>query len=102
MTERERFDYQENRIRLMVERGCKCEVCGKPLHLSNLQIAHRITKAKSYLKQYGKEVIHHPLNLATVCSLRCNSAVLLSPATHPLEAAELIERIRENLRGYNK
>ena len=99
MTERERFDYQENRIRLMVERGCKCEVCGKPLHLSNLQIAHRVPQYKSYLKQYGKEVIHHPLNLATVCSLACNSAVLLSPATHPIEAKALIGRIQDDLKG---
>ena len=96
MTERERFEYQENRIRLMIERGCTCEVCGKPLHLGNLQIAHRIPKAKRYLKQYGKEVIHHPLNLATVCSLKCNDAVLLDPKTHPIEAAELIRRIRHD------
>ena len=95
MTERERFDYQENRMRLMVERGCKCEVCGKPLHLSNLQIAHRITKAKSYLKQYGKSVIHHPLNLATVCSLKCNDAVLTDPKTRPIEANEILRRIHE-------
>ena len=94
MTERERFEYQENRIRLMIERGCTCEVCGKPLHLGNLQLAHRIPKAKRYLKLYGKEVIHHPLNLATVCSLKCNDAVLLDPKTHPIEAAELIRRIK--------
>ena len=102
MTERERLDYQENRIRLMVERGCKCEVCGKQLHLGNLQLAHRIPKSKGYLKQYGKEVIHHPLNLATVCSLKCNSRVLLDPKTHPIEATELIERIKEDLDGQTK
>jgi hypothetical protein len=102
MTERERFDYQENRIRMMVERGCKCEVCGKQLHLGNLQLAHRIPKTKGYLKQYGKEVIHHPLNLATVCSLECNSRVLLDPKTHPIEAKELIERIKEELHGRNQ
>ena len=97
MTERERFVYQENRLRLMIDRGCKCEVCGNPLHLGNLQLAHRIPKSKSYLKQYGKEVIHHPLNLATVCSLKCNDAVLLDPKTHPIEAQELIEKIKERL-----
>ena len=95
MTERERFVYQENRIRLMVERGCKCEVCGKPLHLGNLQLAHRIPKSKGYLKKYGKEVIHHPLNLATVCSLKCNGAVLLDLTTPPIEARELIRRIED-------
>jgi len=99
MTERERFVYQENRIRLMVERGCKCEVCGKPLHLGNLQLAHICPATKGYLKKYGKEVIHHPLNLATVCSLKCNDAVLLDPKTHPIEAKELIEKIKEELKN---
>jgi 5-methylcytosine-specific restriction endonuclease McrA len=97
MTERERFEYQENRIRLMVERGCTCEVCGKHLDCGNLQLAHRIPKRKIYLKQYGKEVIHHPLNLATVCSLKCNDAVLLDPKTHPIEAQELIRKIKDAL-----
>ena len=67
------------------------------MHLGNLQLAHRIPKAKSYLKKYGKEVIHHKLNLATVCSLKCNDAVLLDPKTHPIEAQELIEKINEVL-----
>ena len=97
MTERERFVYQENRMRLMVERGCKCEVCGKPLHLGNLQLAHICPATKGYLKKYGKDVIHHPLNLATVCSLKCNDAVLLDPKTHPIEAQELIDRIKKAL-----
>ncbi len=101
MTERERFEYQENRIRLMIERGCVCEVCGKPLHLGNLQLAHRIPKAKRYLRRYGKAVIHHPLNLKVVCSLRCNSAVLLDPATRPIETEELIQQIKEDLRVAN-
>ena len=97
MTERERFIYQENRMRLMVERGCTCEVCGNHLDYGNLQLAHRLPKSKGYLKKYGKEVIHHPLNLATVCSLKCNDAVLLDPKTHPIEAQELIEKIKESL-----
>jgi len=99
MTERERFEYQENRIRLMVERGCKCEVCGKHLDITNLQLAHRIPQTKGYLKRYGKEVLHHPMNLATVCSLKCNDAVLLDPKTHPIEARELIEKIKEELKN---
>lgn len=36
MMERERLEYQENRIRLMVECGCKCEVCGEMLHIGNI------------------------------------------------------------------
>jgi 5-methylcytosine-specific restriction endonuclease McrA len=97
VTEKERFKYQEERITLMFKRGCRCEVCGKPLHLGNLQLAHRIPKAKGYLKQYGKEVVHNPLNLATVCSLKCNDAVLLDPKTHPIEAQELVRKIKDAL-----
>jgi hypothetical protein len=77
----------------MIERGCKCEVCGAELHIGNCQLAHRIPSTKYNLKKYGKKVIHSTLNLATVCCLKCNDAVLLSPATHPLEAEELIRRI---------
>ena len=64
------------------------------MHPGNLQLAHKIPATKGYLKRYGKEVIHHPLNLATVCSLKCNDAVLLDPKTHPIEAEELIRRIK--------
>ena len=84
-------------MRLMLDRGCKCEVCGKPLHLGNLQLAHICPATKGYLKKYGKDVINHPLNLATVCSLKCNDDVLLDPKTHPIEAQELMEKIKESL-----
>ena len=84
-------------MRLMIDRGCKCEVCGKPLHLGNLQLAHICPATKDYLKKYGKDVIHHPLNLATVCSLKCNDAVLLDPKTHPIEAQELVRKIKDAL-----
>jgi len=92
----------EMKIYLLAKNGGRCEVCHQPLALSDCQLAHRIPQTKYNLKTYGKTVLHHEYNLAAVCSLGCNSAVLLSPATHPLEAAKLIERIRENLRGYNK
>jgi hypothetical protein len=72
-----------------------CAVCKKPLTLDNAQYAHRIPKHKKYIKKYGKEVINSRFNLALVCSLKCNCAVLLDPATHPVEAAELIKQIKE-------
>lgn len=87
----------EKKIAILSERGWLCEVCGQPLTMSNAQLAHRIPQTKGYLKQYGKDVIHHELNLACVCSLDCNSAVLLDPKTHPIEAQELIYRIKEDV-----
>lgn len=94
MNERERFEANEMKLRLLNARGWICEVCGQPLSPCNAQLAHRIPKTKRNLKSYGKEVIHNPLNLACVCSLRCNSAVLCDPSTRPVEAMELLERIR--------
>lgn len=97
MTQRERFKMQEQRLQLLIERGSRCEVCGNHLTISNLQIAHRIPQSKANLKKYGKKIIHHPLNLATVCSLKCNSAVLCNPATMPITTQKLIKKIEENL-----
>ena len=95
MTDRERFEASEQKLALIERAGGMCEVCGASL--THPQIAHRIPKFKRYLKKWGKEVIHHPFNLAIVCSLRCNSAVLLDPATRPIEAEQLIQRILENI-----
>jgi hypothetical protein len=95
MTDRERLDAWEQKLALIEQAGGVCEVCGASL--THPQIAHRIPKFKRYLKKWGKEVIHHPFNLAIVCSLRCNSAVLLDPATRPIEAEQLIQRILENI-----
>ena len=69
----------------------------RKLMFDECHLAHRIPQSKHNLKTYGKEVIHHELNLACVCSLRCNSRVLRNLATHPVEGKELIERIREEL-----
>lgn len=87
----------EMKIYLLAKQGGRCENCLQPLALSDCQLAHRIPQTKYNLKTYGKNVMHHEYNLAAVCSLRCNSAVLLSPATHPIEAKALIERIKKNI-----
>jgi len=48
----------------------QCAKCGEP---SN-QLAHIIPKRKTRIKKYSKDVIHHPLNLVPVCSLKCNDS----------------------------
>ena len=97
MTGRQKLDAQELKERLIAERGFRCEVCGNAVSYQTAQLAHRTPATRFYLKKYGKAVIHHPLNLAVVCSLKCNSAVLSNPSTHPVEATERLERIREDL-----
>lgn len=93
MTIREQV--METKLRLLNRRGSRCEVCGTPVTLGSCQLAHRIPKTKRNLKTYGKKVIHHDLNLAIVCSLRCNSMVLCNIATNPVEAGRIISQIKE-------
>jgi len=97
MKERDKLEAIEKKQKIIAERGFRCEVCGKPVSYQTASLAHRIPKAKSYLKRYGEDIIHHRMNLAVVCSLRCNSAVLLDPKTHPIESDELIKKIKEEL-----
>ena len=92
-------EIMEKKIYLLAKNGGRCEVCHQPLALSDCQLAHRIPQTKYNLKTYGKTVLHHEYNLAAVCSLGCNSAVLLSPATHPIESKALIGRIQDDLKG---
>lgn len=87
----------ELKLKKLNQNDGKCEVCGKLVSLADCQLAHVVPSTKHNIKTYGKEVIHHPLNLKVVCSLRCNSRVLRNLATHPVEGKELIERIREEL-----
>lgn len=51
-----------------------CAVCGKPLHTVNAQGAHRIANTQANRRKWGALVIDHPLNVAMVCSLKCNDA----------------------------
>jgi len=83
----------DQRLQLFERAGWVCEVCGKPLASGQPQLAHRIPKTVTNLRRYGVAVIDHDLNLATACSLRCNSAAIL----HNHEERELVLRIREAL-----
>lgn len=51
-----------------------CAVCGKPLNTANAQAAHRIANTQANRKKWGSLIIDHPLNVAMVCSLKCNDA----------------------------
>jgi hypothetical protein len=88
MTEKERFRAAELKQDIINERR-KCEVCGKRVGYNTAQLAHRIPQHKKYIKKYGRDFIHSRKNMALVCSLECNAAVLCDPATHPVEASEL-------------
>ena len=107
MTAKQKFEANEHKkYRYFLYPNC--QKCGKKLDFNTFQLAHRIPQGqvKKYAKEYGKEIaekiIHHDFNLRNVCSLKCNSAVLLNPATHPLQVAELVKEIREDLKCLKK
>lgn len=67
-------EYREMRRRLYIRAEGRCEVCGAPLN-DYFELAHRIPQRKHLIKKYGKDVIHHPLNLRVTCRGRCNDSV---------------------------
>ena len=98
MTPREKFKADEKKLQIYIMRCAVCEVCGKAILFSEAQLAHRIAKSKPNLKEYGKEIIHHPKNLVLTCGDkmgRCNDSVNIG--NNPMAVAELVERIREDL-----
>ena len=54
--------------------GGVCEVCSAPLNRNTWQGAHRIADTVSNRAKWGSFIIDSPLNIAAVCSLKCNDA----------------------------
>ncbi len=78
--------------------GYKCVVCGMPVNIyGTAQLAHRIPQTRANLRKYGAAVIHHPLNLASTCSLFCNSKVDIR--NHPKAIQALVEEIDKCLQS---
>ena len=90
MNQRAKFEALEQRNRLMAAAGWVCVVCRDALD-STAQLAHRAAKTKARLDKFGEEVIHSPLNLVPVCSLKCNDRCNIG--NRPLEANDLLQRI---------
>ena len=88
---------EATKLQIYREQHGKCFVCFRPLRDTPWQLAHIIPKKKWCLERWGKEVVHHRLNLRGTCPGRCNDAVNMDPATHPLHAEELIKEILEDL-----
>lgn len=96
MNERENMEANEQREQIFRDNYYLCEVCGKPINqYGQAQLAHRISQGSMNVRKYGKSVIHHRLNLAAVCCLKCNDAVNIGYRT--AEAEELADKIRDEL-----
>lgn len=79
----------EQRRTALYRSGGVCEVCGKVLTV--MQGAHRIANTKSNRAKFGSLVIDHPLNIAIVCSLKCNDACNIG--YNPRKSLELAQKI---------
>ena len=81
------------RVEALTTCGGVCEVCGKTLTASTWQGAHRIANTKPNRAKWGDFIIDHPLNIAIVCSLKCNHVCNIG--YNPGECLRLVKRIVE-------
>lgn len=98
MTECERLDYLEKRMYVYNRSGGICEIpgCNNHIEYDTYQMAHIISKGKVNMRLYGKEVIHHPLNIKATCGDACNRAA--SCGAHTEEIRLLVEKIRQEIK----
>jgi 5-methylcytosine-specific restriction endonuclease McrA len=96
MTNLEKIEADEAKQQRIQDNNYCCEICGKRFGASQLQLAHRIPKTHYNLTEYGRDVIHHKLNIVLTCD-KCNSSVLLKRGSNPIEAMELIISIQQSI-----
>lgn len=84
-SERKRFEVGAMKEQIFARDQWRCRVCGAPVTTTTAQLAHRIPQSKAMIKKYGKEIIHHPGNLLTTCSLECNNKVQVNYEKQQLE-----------------
>ena len=90
MKERSKFYANEQRERIFQEAGYACAGCGDRA----TQLAHRIAKTKPNLAKYGKDIIHHRLNLVPSCA-GCNDSFNIG--NNPVEVKKLVRRITQEI-----
>lgn len=95
MTDGDRLRAFEAREAIFARDGWLCQWCGRPIREGVPQLGHRIPQRKMYLKRYGAEVIHHPLNMASACSLLCNGR--LDIGGQPREIERLAGKIMQKI-----
>lgn len=98
----EKMDALEDKIRLCISKGNRCEYCGELLPSNKLQLAHIVPKHKNFIERYSYEAINHKLNFKVTCSL-CNSKAMNEVAKSDHARAEHFKPIIEDLeqQGYN-
>ena len=80
------------------EQDGKCHICGIAFKIGDkVELAHKIPQRVWIIAKYGKEIIHHEMNMDLTHSGICNSRNQINPES--LEAKELIEKIRSEING---
>ena len=72
------YEDQLERVKLFIEYDWKCQAenCNNDIReYGTPQLGHIINQSNEYIKKFGKEVIHHKLNVLPTCSLKCNRKV---------------------------
>ncbi len=95
MTARDKLEANDRREAIFERDGYRCHHCGGSIYkYGTPQLAHRIPATKMNLKKYGREIIHHPLNLLSCCSIGiCNDSALIG--NNPIAREALIDEIVE-------
>lgn len=82
----------EQRKRALSRSGSICPVCKKSIYTYDTpQYAHKLSNSKTNRQKYGSFFIDHTLNGEYVCSLECNSALLID--NKPREILSLLADI---------
>ena len=78
MSTAERRSVQIEKTRALVyERDAGiCQNCGSSVMWPG-QLAHILSQSEMNIARYGAQVIHHSENMALVCCLECNDAMLI-------------------------
>lgn len=88
---------QEMKNKKYLEQKGLCAGCKLPFKFGEVQeLAHVLPQRKWVVGMYGKEVVHHELNMKLTHTGLCNSMVQISPNKTKL-VDELIEEIQQAL-----
>ena len=83
------------KARKLIEQNCRCASCGEVFKMADkVELSHIIPQRKYLIKLYGKEIIHHELNMKLCHAGACNSSVQISPNKTEL-VNEHIRKIQE-------
>ena len=70
------YEQQLKRIQMFIDADWKCANCrGDLRQYGSPAQAHIINQSDRNLKKYGKEIIHHYLNIKVVCCDKCNRRI---------------------------